>query len=84
MRAFSSHLMVFLIGVILATAAGAAAHPAEQPSLTTRVKRLEIRQDLLQSRYQTFCNTLKHNTLKFQDSQVRSMFMRMSATCWSR
>jgi len=59
MRTLASHLAVFVIGVILATAAGAMAHPPKQAGLATRLKRLEFRHNVLQSRYQTFCNTLR-------------------------
>ncbi len=84
MRPLASHLAVFLVGVILATAAGALAHPAKQASLATRLKRLEFRHNLLQSRYQTFCNTLKHaNTDEIQDLHVRDMFIRLAETCWA-
>jgi hypothetical protein len=84
MRSPASHLAVLLVGVILATAAGAVAHPPKQPSLATRLNRLEFRHDLLQANYQTFCNTLKHaNTDEIQDLQVRDMFIRLANTCWS-
>ena len=84
MRILASHLAMLLIGVILATAAGAVAHPPKPTSLATRVKRLEVRHDILQSRYQTFCNTLKHaNTDEIQDLRVRDMFIHLANTCWS-
>jgi hypothetical protein len=83
MRTLASHVAVFVIGVILATAAGAVAHPAKQASLTSRVKRLEFRHDILQSRYQTFCNTLKHSNMnEIQALQVRQIFIRLANTCW--
>ena len=50
----------------------------------TRVKRLEVRHDILQSRYQTFCNTLKYTEMgEIQDVQVRELFLRLANTCWS-
>jgi hypothetical protein len=84
MRILASHVAVFVIGVILATAAGAVAHPAKPASLATRLKLLEVRHDVLQANYQAFCNTLKHaNTDDIQDLQVRDMFIRLANTCWS-
>jgi autonomous glycyl radical cofactor GrcA len=84
MRTLASHLAVFLIGVILATAAGAVAHPTKQPSLTTRLKRLEVRHDALQANYQTFCNTLKFaNMDEIQDVNVRDLFTRLTDACWT-
>jgi hypothetical protein len=84
MRSLASHAAVLVVGVILATAAGAVAHPAKQASLATRLKRLEFRHNLLQSDYQTFCNTLKHaDTNEIQDLQVRGMFIRLANTCWN-
>ncbi len=83
MRTLASHLAVFVIGVILATAAGAMAQPPKQAGLATRLKRLEFRHNLLQSRYQTFCNTLRFaNMNKIQDLQVRDLFIRLDNTCW--
>lgn len=83
MRTLASHLAVFVIGVILATAAGAMAHPPKQTGLATRLKRLEFRHNLLESRYQTFCNTLRFaNMNKIQDLQVRDLFIRLDDTCW--
>jgi hypothetical protein len=84
MRSLASHVAVFMIAVILATAAGAVAQPPRQPSLMSRVKRLEVRHDILQSRYQTFCNTLKYTEMgEIQDVQVRELFLRLANTCWS-
>ena len=84
MRTLASHSAVLVVGVILATAAGAVAHPAKQSSLTTRLKRLEIRHNLLQSDYQAFCNTLKHaNMNEIKDLQTRGMFIRLANTCWN-
>jgi hypothetical protein len=83
MRILASHVAMLLVGVILATAAGAVAHPPKPASLATRVKRLEVRHDILQSRYQTFCNTLKHTEMdEIQDLQVRDLFIHLAATCW--
>jgi hypothetical protein len=84
MRTLSSHLVVFFIGVILATAAGAKAHGTSQPSLAKRLARLELRHDVLQANYQTFCNTLRFATLdEIQDVQVRDLFRRLTEVCWS-
>lgn len=84
MRSLASHVVVFVIAVILATAAGAVAHPPKPAILVTKVKRLEVRHDILQSRYQTFCNTLKHTEMdEIQDLQVRELFLRLANTCWS-
>ena len=84
MRILASHLAVLLVGVILATATGAVAHPPKPGRLATRVKRLEVRHDILQSRYQTFCNTLKHTEMdEIQDLRVRDLFIHLAATCWS-
>jgi hypothetical protein len=84
MRTLASHLAVFVIGVILATAAGAVAHPTKQPSLATRLKRLEVRHDALQANYQTFCNTLKFaNMGEIQDVHVRDLFTRLTDACWT-
>jgi hypothetical protein len=83
MRTLASHLAVFVIGVILATAAGAMAQPPKQEGLATRLKRLEFRHNVLQSRYQTFCNTLRSANLnKIQDLPVRDLFIRLDNTCW--
>ena len=83
LRAIASHVTVFLIGVTLATAAGALARPPKQPSLETRLSRLEARHDFLQSNYQTLCNTLKFaDKTAIQDEQVRDLFVRMSDACW--
>jgi hypothetical protein len=83
MRTLASHLAVFVIGVILATAAGAMADPPKQAGLETRLKRLEFRHNLLQSRYQTFCNTLRFaNMNKIKDLPVRDLFIRLDNTCW--
>jgi hypothetical protein len=85
MRTLASHMAVFVIGAVLATAAGATAHPPKQSSLATRLTRLEVRHDLLQSNYQTFCNTLKHTSVnKIQDLQVRDMFIHLATTCWTQ
>jgi hypothetical protein len=71
-----------MIGVILATAAGAMAHPAKQASLATRLQRLEFRRNLPQSRYQGVLDTLKFtNMSSVQDIQVRGMFIRLAAIC---
>ena len=84
MRTLSSHLVVFFIGVILATAAGAQAHSTSKPSLAKRLTRLEFRHDVLQANYQTFCNTLRFATLdEIQDAQVRDLFSHLTAACWS-
>ena len=83
MRTLASHLAVFVIGVILATAAGAMAQPPKQEGLATRLTRLEFRHNVLQSRYQTFCNTLRSANLnKIQDLPVRDLFIRLDNTCW--
>jgi hypothetical protein len=83
MRTLASHLTVFLVAVILATAAGAMAQSPKPASLASRIKRLELRHDLLQSRYQTFCNTLKRaNTKEIDDPPVRRLFNRLAETCW--
>jgi hypothetical protein len=83
MRTLASHLAVFVIGVILATAAGAMAQPPKQEGLATRLKRLEFRHNVLQSRYQTFWNTLRSANLnKIQDLPVRDLFIRLDNTCW--
>jgi hypothetical protein len=83
MRTLASHLAVFVIGVILATAAGAMAHPPKQAGLATKLKRLEFRHNLLESRYQTFCNTLRFaNMNKIQDLPVRDLFIQLDNTCW--
>jgi hypothetical protein len=84
MRALASHSAVLVVGVMLATAAGAVAHPAKQASPANRLKRLEFRHNVLQSDYQTFCNTLKHaDTNEIQDLQVRGIFIRLANTCWN-
>jgi predicted trehalose synthase len=98
LRALASHVTVLLIGVILATAAGALARPSKQPSLAARVSRLEARvsrlearvsrledrHNVLQSSYQTFCNTLKFTDKDgIQDVQAREMFVRLAETCWT-
>jgi hypothetical protein len=83
LRAIASHVTVFLIGVILATAAGALARPPKKPSLETRLSRLESRHDFLQSNYQTLCNTLRFaDKTGIQDEQARDLFVRMSDACW--
>ena len=83
LRAIASHVAVFVIGVVLATAAGALARPPKQPSLETRLSRLEDRHNFLQSNYQTLCNTLKvADKARIQDEQVRELFVRMSDACW--
>jgi hypothetical protein len=91
LRALASHVTVLLIGVILATAAGALARPSKQPSLAARVSRLEARvsrledrHNVLQSSYQTFCNTLKFTDKDgIQDVQAREMFVRLADACWT-
>jgi hypothetical protein len=83
LRAIASHVTVLLIGVTLATAAGAPARPPKQPTLETRLNRLEARHDFLQSNYQTLCNTLKlADKTGIQDEQTRDLFVRMSDACW--
>jgi hypothetical protein len=83
LRAIASHVTVFLIGVILATAAGALARPPKKPSLEARLSRLESRHDSLQSNYQTLCNTLRFaDKTGIQDEQARDLFVRMSDACW--
>jgi hypothetical protein len=84
MRTLASHLAVLVIGVILATATGATAHPTKLASLATRLKRLELRHDVLQANYQTFCNTLKFaNMDEIQDVQIRDLFTRLTDACWT-
>jgi hypothetical protein len=84
MRTLSSHLVVLFIGVILATAAGAKAHSTSQPSLTKRLTRLELRHNVLQANYQTFCNTLRFANLdEIQDLQIRDLFRRLTEACWN-
>ena len=84
LRALASHVTVLLIGVVLATAAGALARPSKQPSLATRLSRLEDRHNVLQSNYQTFCNTLKFTDKNgIQDVQAREMFVRLAEVCWT-
>jgi hypothetical protein len=59
------------------------AHPPKPASLVTKIKRLEVRHDILQSGYQTFCNTLKHTEMdEVQDVQVRELFLRLANACW--
>ena len=83
MRTLASHVAVFVIGVILATSAGAVAHPPKPRTLAIKLRQLEVRHDVLQASYQSFCNTLKHtNTDDIQDVQVRDMFIRLANTCW--
>jgi hypothetical protein len=82
MRTAATHVAMLMIGVILATAAGAMAHPAKQASLATRLQRLEFRHNLLQRRYQGVCDTLKFTNMSdVQDLQVRGMFIRLKAIC---
>lgn len=84
MRTLSSHLVVFFIAVVLATAAGAQAHSTSKPSLAKRLTRLELRHDVLQANYQTFCNTLRFANLdEIQDAQVRDLFKRLTEVCWT-
>ena len=84
LRALASHVTLLLIGVILAAAAGALARPTKQPSLAARLSRLEDRHNVLQSNYQTFCNTLKFTDKDgIQDVQAREMFVRLSDVCWT-
>lgn len=84
LRALASHVTVLLIGVILATAAGALARPSKQPSLETRLSRLEVRHNVLQSNYQTFCNTLKFTDKDgIQDVKARELFVSLAEVCWT-
>ena len=84
LRALASHVSVLLIGVILAATAGAVAGPAKQPNLAVRLTRLEARFNVLQSNYQTFCNTLKFaDKTAIQDVQVRDLFVDLSNVCWT-
>ena len=84
LRTLASHVTLFLLGVILATAAGALALPSKQPSLAVRLSRLEDRHNVLQSSYQTFCNTLKFaDKDKIQDVQVRQLFVSLADVCWN-
>jgi hypothetical protein len=82
MRSVASHVAMLLVGVILATAAGATAHPAKQTDLASRLARLEFRHNLLQRRYQGVCDTLKFTRhTDIQDLQVRGMFIQLAAIC---
>jgi hypothetical protein len=84
LRGLTSHVTVLLIGVILATAAGALARPSKQPSLAARLSRLEDRHNVLQSSYQTFCNALKFTDKSgIQDVQAREMFVSLADVCWT-
>ena len=84
LRTLASHVTVLLIGVTLATAAGALARPSKQPNLAARLSRLEDRHNVLQSSYQTFCNTLKFMDKDgIQDLQAREMFDSLANVCWT-
>ena len=84
LRALASHVSVLLIGVILAATAGAVAGPAKQPSPAIRLNRLEARLNVLQSNYQTFCNTLKlADKGTIEDVHVRDLFVDLSDVCWT-
>ena len=75
MHRVASHVAAFLVGVVLASAAGAMAHPAKETTIATRLHRLE-------ARYKGLCDTLKYTPHSdIQDLQVRGMFIRLATIC---